>query len=465
MNIFVFVFDSLRADFVSTLEGHETLTPHIDRVASDGVSFSQAFSQGIWTAPSAGSIFTSRYPETHGANLMHQQLTQNSESVATTLRQAGMSTGCISSSAVVSADRGYDRGFEDFIELFNEVSVETPSLPAAVSDKTIDWIRSHTDEEFFLLVWSNGTHTPYATPNTGDYAIEGTNQSLRSAPREASETVRKLYKDLIRYNDQEFGRIIDQLKDVGLYDESLIVVLSDHGEVFDEHGRIEKTRPSIKKVLERFVPKNIQKYNQLFRPYAWVGHQCILPYDELLHVPLIMKFPGSRPPSSSSSNQLVQLIDVAPTLLEYVDLDIPQSMQGTSLLPTIRDNKKINSHVYSSSTTIKGNIWYHSVRDSNYKYIRTERIPLTRSDLDEPLRTTQTLIQQMIQPTEFLFNVKTGENDNLIDEHPSVAERMRDVCNSWQSENQRYREDDSQVTKDELSAEAEDHLRDLGYLS
>jgi arylsulfatase A-like enzyme len=467
MKTIVFVFDSLRMDHISSYGYSRKTTPNMDMIASDGVVFEQAFSQAIWTTPSSGSILTGRYPMAHRRLSWENQIADSAETVAAPFQEAGVHTCAISTMATVSEQGGYDEGFDEFIELFNERPPTDPATPKAVMDRVIQWLKANAERDFLLFVWSSGTHTPYQTPNHDAFVPEdnqelGAIPELKSAASEQTDLVRDLYDNTIHYNDAQFGRIVESLKSLDIYDETLLALLSDHGEIFDEYARLEHTVPVADRLLERIVPDGVKKRNNLFYPSGWLGHQAVLPYDELLHVPMIIKFPEGNY-ACTRVKSLVQNIDIGPTLIDYLLDDSWASAQGQSLLPTL-DGQTVNDYVYSTSSVIGGDVLYHSIRDDEFKYVRlTGKRPSWANLRRLPRRAIGSQLLRFVADSELLFSVPEGESKNLLANDESIDKKYRNAFQTWMDFNQDIAQKD-ETHSGRLDETTEDRLRELGYL-
>ncbi|TKX86018.1 DUF229 domain-containing protein [Halorubrum sp. SS5] len=464
MNAIVFVFDSLRADHVSTYGHHRKTTPNIDEVAADGVVFENTFSQAIWTTPSSGSILTGCYPENHGRLAWGDRIADEAETIATPFQREDVHTCAISTMATVSDQGGYDEGFDEFIDLSEVESPTDPRAPEVVINRVVEWLEANADQDFFLFIWSSGTHTPYQTPSY-DAFVDSQDQdlgsilSLKEADANQSQEVRDLYDNAIRYNDEHFGRMINTLQELGVYDETLLALLSDHGELFDEHARLEHAEGITGQLLETALPAGIRESRRLFTPQGWLGHQAVLPYDELLHVPMILKLP-SQAHAGKRIDALAQNIDLGPTIVDVLlDTEWKRS-QGRSLLPTL-EGQAVNKYVYSTSSVIGGNVRYHSVRDETHKYVRLTNTELSLQNLRRfPKRALGSQLLRLVNGSEKLFEVQTGEEENILGDDETVDTRFREAFVNWHRTNDTR----SSISSQEIDEEAEDRLRELGYL-
>jgi arylsulfatase A-like enzyme len=315
--------------------------------------------------------------------------------------------------------------------------------------------------EGFAFVWSIDTHAPYAPPDDFDKfwvgdnrdAVSGERDSIRGATKEDVPRLLSLYDGEIAYNDYYIGQLIKDLKRLDIYNDTLIIVTGDHGEGFNEHGL--------------FSHGNI-------------------PYEELIHVPLIMKFPNDEF-AGQEITALTDLTDVFPTLLDYLGLlhqyqGGSQSLQGYSLLSVLRGEKtEVRDYVYSETRSLNFQNIYLSIRDHKWKYIESH--PPKRS-----LRTLGELIQYVIKqdllatilrhPLWFLrrhaprqrdmlfdLRVDTKELRNLASSNANTVITLRDELSAWQKGSQLIAQNVETASYDpNVDETIRDRLEELGYL-
>ena len=319
-NVLVVSVDTLRADHLGAFGYGRETSPFLDSLAREGVRFERAFAPASWTLPSHMSLFTSSYPHTHRVENEQRSLPEAIPTLATILRDAGYRTTGFVSWVYLSASFGFDQGFDAFHELLPPAGQRGPDGHYAVKagpfvDEVLAWADESPGEPFFLFLHLCDPHMSYEPPleiarefdptldgvQHGDYDhlkqyIRGLHPAaVRVGPDELARAT-ALYDGEIRYTDTELGRLFLGLEQRGLLDETLIVFNSDHGEEFDDHGSME-------------------------------GHGWTL-YDEVLHVPLILVFPDGRG-AGATVERVVQTIDVAPTILDLLDLSPPPSFEGS----------------------------------------------------------------------------------------------------------------------------------------
>ena len=331
-HILLLSIDTLRADHVSAYGYARPTTPRLDALAQLGVVFESAYSHSPKTAPSHMSLMTSLLPEAHGVRqLSHPEsrsLAREIPTLAELLQGVGYRTAAITAGGNVSGGLGFDRGIHSFQVVHD---IELLMRSAGVQLKAMQGVAPE-HEPLFLFLHTYEVHDPYMpkapfrdlwsdphyagripssleqpAAQSGDALFELSHRYFWERvdgddPRDVAQ-LRDLYDGSIRHVDDEFGKLIGWLRANELLAETLIIVLSDHGEEFRDHGGFLHTRL----------------------------------YREQLHVPLVMVFPAADRGRSAGRrvSTPVRLIDVAPTLLDYLELPIPDHMQGRSLLPLI----------------------------------------------------------------------------------------------------------------------------------
>ncbi len=328
-SVVLITIDTLRDDRVG---GPRSLTPALDTLATDGVRFSQAMAQVPITLPSHASILTGTYPLLHGVRDFGQVLTEDKETLAEILKAAGYRTAAFVSSFALDSRWGLDQGFDlyrDDFDLsgysgvgFNAVERRGEDTVNAV----LKWLNEDQSAPFFLWVHLFDPHDPYDPPE----------------PYRSQHPGRP-YDGEVAYADAQAGRLLGALRKRGLYDSSLIVVMGDHGEGLGEHG--EETHGF-------FV------------------------YNSTLHIPLIMKFPEGRY-KGRKIEQVVRSIDMAPTVLQALQLPRGGAMQGQGLVSLLRDRPAaLEAVAYSESLYARYHFGWSSLTcysDGRYKYIRAPR--------------------------------------------------------------------------------------------
>lgn len=363
-NVLFIAVDTLRADRLGCYGNARGLTPNIDRLASEGVRFSNAFSHAPWTLPSFASLFTSLPPELHGAGGNVQDgwtvLDESKTTFAEEFQRAGYDTGAVVNVDFLAPAFGLMQGFDTVDVRFAEDN-EHVRRAGPTTDVALAWLARPRVAPFLLLVHYFDAHAEYDPPpnfrarfaesrdrdNTGFRF--GTREHVvknRAGQLPIDSTLMKraeaLYDGEVAYVDAEIGRLLEHLRDSGLDRSTVIVFTADHGEEFLDHGGWEH------------------------------GHTL---YDELLHVPLIVKVPAWKTPRDIDA--LVAHGDVAPTLCAVCGVKRADTFTGRDLSAAA-----LGAALEPRAITAFGNFWgapFSSWRDENTKLIRSPATPLGAS--------------------------------------------------------------------------------------
>lgn len=306
----MYVVDTLRVDALACYGNPKVKTPNFDAFANQGTRFTRAYATSSWTRATVGSLFTGQYPTVHGAVDRPNPLRADLPTLAAQLRAAGYRTAAIIANPNIGSVFGFSSGFDTFVELYSQVDSQRPILPSeliATADKVVDaaldWIAQRPAQPFFLFVFTIDPHTPYTPPPPynrlydPDYQgnIDGSLLSLYGLgvfgpipPEREIRHLRALYDGEVAFNDLHFGRLLQVLDRPPLRDNTVTIVTSDHGEEFYDHGGRDH------------------------------GHTL---YDELIHVPLMVRWPGHI--GVHTSDQPVELLDLFPTVLQLAGAKVP----------------------------------------------------------------------------------------------------------------------------------------------
>ncbi len=320
--VVVIALDTLRADHVSCCGGPPGLTPNIDALAGDGVLFRTARATAPWTLPSFATMFTGLPPHEHGAvGGEYRRLADERTTLAERLDAEGYATAGYVSINYLTAETGMHQGC-NATRLYG--SIDGLDQAEAITHLGVYFLADRRAEPFFLFLHYFGPHAPYEPP--ADWLA----RHYDGDPRASGEPVLDLmlsdangarqkdggmydwlegvtdpgyapaaYRAEVAYVDDHVGRVIARLRELGLYDEALVVLVADHGEHMGEHG-------------------------------IWYSHTE--PYDETLRVPWIVKLPGGRL-AGRVVDDAVSLLDFLPTVLDAVGLPAADELPGCSLLP------------------------------------------------------------------------------------------------------------------------------------
>lgn len=316
-NVVVLLIDTLRASKLRPYNPETRVrTPVLDRVAQRGVVFAQAQSPENWTKPSCASVLTGLSPMTHGAKTDEARLPASAELVSEAFDRAGFATGSFIANGYVSDRFGFDQGWDDY----NNYIREGRSTEAAdVFNEAGNFIEQHRSERFFVYVQTIDPHVPYDPPAeylrmydtsaySGTVSPRQTPELLEQAKRNAitfnaadRRRLEALHDGEISYHDHHLGQFLERLERLGLADDTLIVITSDHGEEFNDHG-------------------------------SW-GHGHSI-FQELLGVPLIFSMPG-RLPEGRRVEHTVSTLNIAQTILDLTGVSGLPRAEGRSLVPDL----------------------------------------------------------------------------------------------------------------------------------
>lgn len=328
-NIVLVMADTLRADVTDPVS-EPGLTPNLASLASQGVRFRNARAHSSWTRPSVATVFSGRYPSSHGSMFRMDALSDELDTIAEQLHAGGYRTHGIVTNFVTAPYFNFQQGFDDYVYLeprhllgADEVtsklrlhglltSLHRALAPDAVhpgtqyrsgsevTDAALRWLqgyraRASATDRYFLFVQYMDPHDPYfAHPHDGDAP------SRKTVPYPAASMRHRfwsLYRGEVAYWDRQLGRLLDGLRADPGWEDTLVLVFSDHGEEFMEHGG------------------------------WWHGDTL---YEEVVRVPLVVRLPGDEAAGKIFS-QKVGLVDVAPTLVRLGGVDVPDSYQGHDL--------------------------------------------------------------------------------------------------------------------------------------
>jgi arylsulfatase A-like enzyme len=402
-NLILVSVDTLRPDHLSTYGYVRDTSPGLSELASDGVRFTHAFAQAPWTIPSHASMLTGRYPCVHRADAA-TAIAATVPLLAERLRAAGYVTAAFVNSPYVGDKFGFARGFDVFENHSDDIAASVP--------RVLEWLQQPRHAPFFLFLHTLSVHGPYEAPpefvrrydpdedvnDEADPAMAylrtvGYHDYLRL---ERFRSLRQLiahYDATIRWVDAEIARLMRRVRELHLYDGSVVVVTSDHGESLFDHE-------------------------------IWVGHGLFL-YDDEVRVPLIIK-PARRRPRHATVDTLIESVDVVPTVMDLLDLSVPAAVDGQSYADLILTGRQdgLREVAFGQSSNM-GNMVY--LRTPRWKYIGPAGIParaILRWHL-KPMRDEDVGSRLVLE--EQLFDLATDprERTNAAATRPEVSVELR----------------------------------------
>lgn len=321
-NIIVVLIDTLRPDRLGAYGNARGLSPFLDELASRSTVFQNAYAQSSWTSASVASLFTSRYQSQHGVISFSSRLPDEEETLAEVLRANGYDNGAFVANFLLRANLAYDQGFATF-DTYSRLDPTSPgkfikATADRINSEALAWLdhRPETAPRFLYLHYME-PHVPFGPRPEALAKVMGDKPlpdvaavnhafavwTLVDFQKEPAlmEATKDLYDAEVLSVDSALRELFTELGRRGVLDDSIVVVLADHGEEFLEHGLI--------------------------------GHDKTL-YEEVIRVPLIIHLPGQT--ERFDVTQKVSLIDVAPTLLDLAGIPRPAAFEGRSLAPQLR---------------------------------------------------------------------------------------------------------------------------------
>ncbi len=407
-NLLLLTLDCTRADALGVYGGNAA-TPHLDALAAESVVFEQAITTAPYTGPSHASLLTGLYPPQHGLrDFLKQRLPQDAVTLAELLKGAQYETGAFVSAYVLFRGYGLAQGFDVYgARPFDPQSGKSKPggglFFSRRADNTVDealhWLRARKpDQRWFAWLHFYDPHAPYEPP-------EG------YRPTDAEPSPRALYQGEVAFMDAQIGRLLAELRRMDRYEDLLIAVVADHGELLGENGRRAGTHS----------PELV---------------------DETLHVPLLLRAPGREKPRRVAAQ--VRILDLFPTLLEAAHLAAPEGIAGQTLFgmgPESTDRPAYSETFYE----------FYPTRAEEGSELRSLRVPpwkwLTRPGRGE------------------LFDLRADPNElvDLADQHPERVEEMRGALLALRRDWVRPDGARLELTDEEFETHLE-RLRELGYV-
>lgn len=423
-NVVLIVIDTLRADHLTQYGHFRQTTPVLDHVAQEGILFKRGTSATNWTLPSVSSILTGLPPTSHGVRAYEDQLPDAVETVAERLHAIGYHTAFFGVNSLFEAGRNLQQGFDKYFGM--------DEIPAEELNQNIQaWLQDRpVDKPTFLYLHYFDPHCRYEPPM--DY------RGMYWPPTEAQKTHRMMtqeqwklmhecfqlhfnpgepildvdrylseYDAELRHTDHQVGMILERLKTAGLYDSSLLIVTSDHGEEFYDHNGY--------------------------------GHGKVL-LEHNVHVPLMMRLPRGLHGGRVEEGR-VSSIDLVPTILDAVGIPIPEELLGMNLGPVLREEATIPAdRAVFSETDYEG-----------------KQRAILQGDL-------KLLLSPDKSRGQGLYDLKAdpGEKHDVSKERPADFERLGRAMADYE---RRAMEVGKNIpgTRQELSQQTIEQLRSLGY--
>ncbi len=394
-NVVLISIDTCRADYLSCYGFGRKTTPNIDTLAQEGILFENAYAPIPLTLPAHSSMLAGTYPPYHKVHdNFDYKLDESNITIAEILRDKGLATGAIISAYVLYPQFGLAQGFDSYNYTFVDpimagTNRDTERRAEEASFFACQYLEENKDRPFFLFLHYYDPHHAYIPPEPF-----------------ATEYADDPYSGEIAYTDHWLGKVIDKLKSLDLYDSTLIIVVGDHGEALGEHGES--------------------------------AHGYFI-YQSCMRVPLIIRAPNLRKPKRIGD--IASLVDIVPTILSYLKIDIPGHIQGKDLSVYAKKNLRNDAgrNVYAESLlgTTYGCNPILGLINRRFKYIETTR-PELYDLVEDPL-----------------------EENNLVEKEAKRARLMKEQLKILVDELICGHQIEGRITLDE---ESRRRLESLGYV-
>ena len=403
--------DTCRADYLSCYGYPGKTTPNIDAVAGEGILFENVISPVPITLPAHSSMLTGTIPPYHGVHDNYDyRLGSSNVTLAETLHEHDYQTAAIIGAFVMDSEFGLDQGFDTYNDRFDE-ETEAASISerrgGEVSRYALQWLEEHHNEPFFLFLHYFDPHVFYDPPEPFKSKCKMNDPS-------------SFYAGEISYTDYCIGQVIAKLKQLGLYDSTLIIITSDHGEMLGEHGEF--------------------------------NHSYFI-YQSAIKVPLIFKLPGQH--KSRKVKELIGIIDIVPTVCSLLGIELPSQVQGQDL----------SCYFLRRKTSDKGGPHpAKSPQNGNQRYVYCESFGPTIYKANSLLGvvTEQWKYIQTTRPELYDLVKDPDEIHNLVKQQPEQGQVLQGHLKQILEESVNMVKSESNLELDEQSRQ---RLESLGYVS
>jgi arylsulfatase A-like enzyme len=420
-NVVLIIIDTLRADKLSSYGHPADPSPALTRLAKNGVQFDSVLAQTSWTLPSVGSMLTSQYPRTLGLYVEGGGIVPDRfDTLAEVLQANGYRTFGITANPNLNSRANFHQGFDEYVDsvvVYVESRDQVPEGKVFFRDatlhkapeifaKTLDYVDA-TDSEgpYFLLIDVMEVHEHYSREMLRDEYAQG------FEGREDAAYLRK-----VRQVTDDIERFVHDLRDRRGWRNTLFIVTSDHGEGLHDHPDVEPSR----------------------------GHGSLL-YESNVRVPWVL-FNETWTPPNRRIAQDVRLLELAPTVLDYLDIPPPSDMQGVSLLPLIEGTAERADipELIVTETYFRG-LRKISANSARWQYVNN-RAQMTGVPEHE------------LQPRGSAPN---GTRTDQSAAHAEEVERMRAFIAEWE---RTHAEAPATAHVEELTDEEREQLGAVGYI-
>lgn len=394
-HVFVWMVDTLRSDRLHAYNPKSRVkTPSFDAFTKTAVTFLHSMMQGAHSIPSHASVLTGLYPGKHGMYNDDNKQPSRSTLLSEVFKRGGFTTAAFLSNGYVSSAWGYKQGWSYYKNFIRD---REPSHSGYVMPRLFKWLEANKQKRLFMYIATIDPHVAYRyreeytkqydgpQPYSGKFKkycngfdLDKIRTGKLKLTERDKQRIKALYDGEVSFNDHHFGEFVKKLKQLGLYDDAVIVVISDHGDEFWDHGS--------------------------------VGHGQSL-HRELVDVPFLIRAPGLT--GGRLLPEMAEGVDLFPTVLRLAGLKIPEIVQGGDLLPRMMQQR---DHVPSPGFASRARI-ERAMRLGSWKYI-----------VRDP-------------DTDFLYDLRKDPQElrNVRDDKPIAYRHMRDVISFYLAFEKRWR--------------------------
>lgn len=420
-NVIIIVLDAAGAKHFPMYGYNRNTTPNIKNLLNDSIQFERAYTQAVYTLASTATLMSGLDPFRHQIIYRKSKLPDQTYTLAERFSDSGYATGTFVSNGNASSIFGMTQGFQEVREVFREKGYS--GWGSDITNRFTQWLQTlKSGHPFFAYMHYREPHAPFNPPesfknhftNPNYVGYRDASYEMRrkinmgeiSATPADREYIEATYDENLRYGDYEVGRVLQKLKDMKLYDNTILIVTADHGEAFWEH--------------------NFQ------------GHNSQL-YEESVHIPFILKLSSKTDLHKKEVNNPIRTLDVYPTLVDLLQLSRRNwNVDGHSFIPYLVSDKSEDVPVFTQTIAEQAYSWM----EGNFKYIYHRHTN-----------------------TEELYNLKTdpGERTDLIKTDPIQAAYLRSRLFGWHAEKKtagsRIKTDNAVMDESTIQ-----NLKALGYI-
>ena len=451
--IILWISDTMRRDHLEAYGYGRSTAPTLTKLANEGVRFADNIAQASWTKVSVPSILTSLYPSTHGITDMPDRLTSSVTTMSEAFREAGYATWQTSSVVFTGKLSNLHQGADVLHERASIEDLDHSRAKTARTyvDRFLEFAGDHDDVPFFAFIHVFDPHSPFE-PYAPYDALWGTTEGEEEHERgnelwqspmddlptqvqmDSTDVDQELYiqheldwyDGSIRAMDVEIARMMEGLEQLGIADETLFVLMSDHGEEFLEHG------------------------------HHFHGNNA---YGEMMNVPLIMHWPGVLP-GGTVVEQTTESVDMMPTVLELAGIAPPEQAQGQSLLPLIVDPEGVSDfgaiqRAAFSERVVSPTIDEFGLPHDSYSIV-LDGWKLVQNENQAEDWPEFELYDHVKDPLNF---------DNVAGDHPDIVANLATELSTWREWAVSLRPPPDTEAIQDMSAEEIARLRSLGYIN